>query len=969
MIDGLVIDLPILALFLKFMIASTLLLGSVWVLEKIGVINTPDMSETAWKLAIVASFIALLPVSFAPSNLTIPIEQSVAVEYGALPYRPAPEATDTGTIDQAVDRNGNTSANNPRRPDTTQSADIARPSVPQLRSSDGAVVSLPTQETLRQKTLGQEISGQKPLASAATSQALNAPAPQPAPSPEAVLSRQDTPVATAASGPVSVQPRVTQPASTISIDILLISAWAALAVLALAMLVVSYSRAIKSLGSRKRVPAEHHANRTLRTLCEAVDIRHVPYLSRSSEINSPVCLPRREICLPDWAFEDMDEKALDSLIAHELAHMLRRDPAMMIITQTLSRVFFFQPLFALARKRLEDNAELAADQWAATHLSTAKAVATALYTCAQKITEKRQLQWGLAMAGDKSILKQRVERLLKADGASFNTTGRLKRGGVAAILLAAVVSLPGIEFATAMTAGHPHDIPDEREIERLVREAEREVRRSARLAEVEARRAARLADQIRAKEAHKNSRMTLESLEGLESLEELDELAELEALKDLEHLNDFEFSFAMDEDARLSIERAAEEAARVAVHATELAASAAAEAMVDVARHPGIKRHFRSDSGHQSGNMQWTTDGQSIKVKWEGRFTLTDDETGIESIERDGLLNIRTKDGKERRRIRMENEDGTIETTYWLNGDKQALDSNGEKWLAQTIQLLVRNSAIDMENRIERYLSKGGTKLAFKKFDELEGDYVRRVFASELIDQADLDEGETKSLIKAYKVVESDYETRLFMDDMIDADLITKKTLGDALGLTADMDSDYELRLALTPLLEEFAFDDKDMERVLDRALKIESDYELRLLLSAAMDSGELSKGNQKRLIKAAQSIDSDYELRLVISQFADEATMDAGMTTDLLQAIRAIEGDYEKRLALAAVVDEGSMNEANWMQAIKVAETIEGDYEKRLALAQIKDDLPNDSKLEKAFTEAAKTIDGDYEREMLLGK
>ena len=60
MIEQIIIDLPIIGLFKKFMIASTCLLGGVWLMEKIGIINTPDIAEMAWKLAIAASFIAIL---------------------------------------------------------------------------------------------------------------------------------------------------------------------------------------------------------------------------------------------------------------------------------------------------------------------------------------------------------------------------------------------------------------------------------------------------------------------------------------------------------------------------------------------------------------------------------------------------------------------------------------------------------------------------------------------------------------------------------------------------------------------------------------------------------------------------------------------------------------------------------------------------------------------------------------------
>jgi len=873
MTDAFILELPILSLFMKFMIASTALLGGVWLLEKIGVINSPDMSEMAWKLAIVASFAALTPVSLLSTSVTIPVSNSAASQYAQLPGE-AP----TVSIDRAVPEP--LAAPQPGqdiRTELQRRADKQEPNLP-------AIFNEETGET----------------------RGANTPAltKDEADTSDAVLSQPGT---------------------------LLIGGWGALALIALLALIISYVRAVKSLGTRTRVPAEHHANQTLRALCEQVDIRHVPFLTRSGDINSPVCLPRREICLPDWAFEDMDRKALDSLIAHELAHMLRRDPAMMIFTQTLSRVFFFQPLFAVARRRLEDNAELAADQWAATHLSTAKAVASALYTCAKKITEKRQIQWGLAMAGDKSILKQRVERLLKADASSFNVGGRLQRSGIAIATLLAVVSLPGVEFATAMTAGHPHEedvdlAKIEAEIERAIKDAEIDVdtvvREALKASKIEMEYATEIAAQARIVAAEARASVLANKAEIADQARERAKEAKAKIHEKLKH------------------------------------------------KHSGNSYSLtRDDDGWTSGNMQMTVDGTKYKVAYEGEFDLADDERSIKSLEEDGRLNIRTEKGDERRRYRLENDGDGLEATYWVNSNKQPIDAAAEKWLASTLDILLKNSAIDMDGRVERALKKGGVKNALKKMDELDSDYAVRMFVAHLVDQAKLKTAETKRLMKQVSKVESDYEIRLIVTTLLNEGLITKDTLAGAIDLSKNVDSDYELRLMLTPLMDAFALDDKNMAKVLDRAKGIDSDYELRLLLAVALDENKLSKANQKRLIATMSSIESDYELRLLISQFADEASLDESMTADLLKALDSIEGDYEKRLGLHTVVEEGAMNNANWLAAIKLAQSIDGDHEKRLALTQIKHDMPNSDAVEKAFDTAAKSISGRRERELLIGR
>ncbi|HEY6323974.1 MAG TPA: M56 family metallopeptidase [Thermoanaerobaculia bacterium] len=80
----------------------------------------------------------------------------------------------------------------------------------------------------------------------------------------------------------------------------------------------------------------------------------------------PVALGLRaaEVCVPPRALFQLDDEQQDALLAHELAHLARRDPAWLPLTQVVVAVFFFQPLNWLARRRLGELSELLSDEWA-----------------------------------------------------------------------------------------------------------------------------------------------------------------------------------------------------------------------------------------------------------------------------------------------------------------------------------------------------------------------------------------------------------------------------------------------------------------------------------------------------------------------------------------------------------------------------------------------------------------------------
>ncbi|MBV1900159.1 MAG: M56 family metallopeptidase, partial [Kordiimonadaceae bacterium] len=419
-------DIPFVSLFLKFMIASTVLLGAVWLLEKIKILNKPDLAELAWKLAIVGSFIAIIPpLDFMSSTVVVESDRTAALVSELNEERPLRE--------YAVQPNKFT----PVFVSPIGNADLPG-KLGQVRS---------------------RVQTSSPAAQSAMQQNVRP-----------TTTHQHTQTGTQGHGDASVVPFADRPTGGRSLTIgeailqlfsglyakdFVAIGWIALAGLTLFALLLSYRDAVNSLGSRQRVGAEEKASKTLRAICEKADIRHVPYLSRSSDINSPVCLPYREICLPDWAFETMPEAEFKSLLAHELGHMVRRDPVMLMVLRALSRIFFFQPLFIIARRRLTDVAELAADEWAAKQATNSRAVANALYFCATKIQETRQIEWGLAMAGNKSILKRRVERLVDAQHTPFKAASAFSKTAIAVGVLALSLGLPSIEFAHAKVTAEP----------------------------------------------------------------------------------------------------------------------------------------------------------------------------------------------------------------------------------------------------------------------------------------------------------------------------------------------------------------------------------------------------------------------------------------------------------------------------------------------------------------------------------
>jgi HEAT repeat protein/beta-lactamase regulating signal transducer with metallopeptidase domain len=153
---------------------------------------------------------------------------------------------------------------------------------------------------------------------------------------------------------------------------------------------------------------------TLAELRHTTGFRRRVRLTMARTISSPVALGLSEICVPELVSElGMDQQR--SMLAHELAHLARRDSVWLAGASVIERFFFFQPLNRLARRELETSAEYLSDEWAMRKTGSGGAVSLA--KCLATVAEWIQASpLGVPVAGlaeRRSLLVSRIARLLE----------------------------------------------------------------------------------------------------------------------------------------------------------------------------------------------------------------------------------------------------------------------------------------------------------------------------------------------------------------------------------------------------------------------------------------------------------------------------------------------------------------------------------------------------------------------------
>jgi len=188
---------------------------------------------------------------------------------------------------------------------------------------------------------------------------------------------------------------------------------------------------------------------TLAELKFTTGFRRRVRLTMARTISSPVALGLSEICVPELALSELGAEQQRSMLAHELAHLARRDSLWLAGASLIERFFFFQPLNRLARRELETTAEYLSDEWAMRKTGSAVSLAKCLATVAEWIQAS---PLGVPVAGlaeRRSLLVSRIARLLEG-GLSSSPASR--RGWALAATLgvmATVAAAPRVSQGTA----------------------------------------------------------------------------------------------------------------------------------------------------------------------------------------------------------------------------------------------------------------------------------------------------------------------------------------------------------------------------------------------------------------------------------------------------------------------------------------------------------------------------------------
>jgi beta-lactamase regulating signal transducer with metallopeptidase domain len=285
------------------------------------------------------------------------------------------------------------------------------------------------------------------------------PAPAATVAPAPIADVPTIPVRELPSSPVRMIPLVEQAAAApaaprLTASALILGVWALGALVLLAASARSVLRLSQRLRSRPRViGGTLHAQ--LHGLAAEAGLEGAVRLSCSSRVPVPVALGvrRREICVPPRAVAGLTDEQQEGMLAHELAHLARRDPFWLLLAQGIACALFFQPLNWVARRRLREISEVLSDEWAVARTGRPLSLAACLAEVAGWSVGRPMLPVP-GMADRPSSLGRRIRRLLDGTRSPEHPARRTWLAVAMGLLVVAVAAL-----APAVSAARPESPP------------------------------------------------------------------------------------------------------------------------------------------------------------------------------------------------------------------------------------------------------------------------------------------------------------------------------------------------------------------------------------------------------------------------------------------------------------------------------------------------------------------------------
>ncbi|TJY33363.1 hypothetical protein [Pontimicrobium aquaticum] len=289
-----------------------------------------------------------------------------------------------------------------------------------------------------------------------------------------------------------------------------------------------------------------------------------------------------------------------------------------------------------------------------------------------------------------------------------------------------------------------------------------------------------------------------------------------------------------------------------------------------------------------------SNNGKDFKIEYEGDITLSNDDTDIVAISSGGFIEIERSSFGNRRRIVIESDrNGNLIKKYFEGRTEKNFTPEGQKWLAEVLQEIVRTTTIGAESRVNRFYNNGGANAVLAEIKRIESDYVKAAYFKLLLNKSLNNSDLVEVINTAGNEIESDHYLASILTSNQKAFLSSNQTITAYINAAKGLESDHYMTNVLKKVINDKSISDSQMDSLLEIATNINSDHYITQVLTEVMDSRTLNSQNISNIISLSKDIQSDHYKAQVLKKVINDKDLPSNAYKAFLGTLSDIQSDH----------------------------------------------------------------------------
>ncbi|MDM8158317.1 hypothetical protein QUH73_00680 [Labilibaculum sp. K2S] len=327
-----------------------------------------------------------------------------------------------------------------------------------------------------------------------------------------------------------------------------------------------------------------------------------------------------------------------------------------------------------------------------------------------------------------------------------------------------------------------------------------------------------------------------------------------------------------------------------------------------------------------SWNSNWNV--ENLKISTNGDIEFNDNYTEITSISDGGYLKISMVSFGMKRKLYVNSDDGRVVYRYFEGNKEVDFEPKGREWMKKVLPDVIRNSGLDLENRVRKIYQKKGITGFLSELEQTDSDYYSSRMVEYLLKNNKLNKAELQSLLREFPYrIDSDYELSQIFKKYNPVFLEDAEVSAEFFRSLAELSSNYELSQVLSSVYKLNDLTNENFNLFIGAFDDISSDYEKSNLMKLALHDEKLTNEQLTVLLKEVEGLSSDYEKSQIIKSLLNADGLSTKNLNEIIELTHSLSSDYERTQIVGTMIKRGLLNRSNLDEFNELIEEISSEY------------------------------------------